>query len=652
MPSAFSDQSPARALWVAWVTLLPILFALATGLLDGDPGVSPAALFNAPWPLVVNALPGALLAFVLLALTRRALWSFMIAFGVEALVYRVNTLKEINLASPLVPADFRMLGQLHHGGAHLLGSYAQIGMWSVLAAVAAAIILIGLWRYEPPALPRRAWPRASLALCALVALLSLCTGWSAWRVIYNRDALGFEPWSAQHTAQRAGLIGMLALYRLDYADQSMKIDAHAARALLADTAPAVRARMAPGIDSVRPDIVIVQSESFFDPGRMRGYAPYQFIPNFARLASRGESGPLHVPTFGGGTIRTEFEVLTGLPLRYFPQVQFPYLQIDAKKIPGLARALAAHGYTTLAIHDHDAGFWNRASALKRLGFQHFIAIDGFPKNSQLDGRYVSDRALTDEILAQLRKSGPPQLLFAISMEAHGPYDDDPGKIDTAERDAISVPVGVTGNAKTMLQNYLYHLAHADAQLGRLADALAQRQRPSLLLFYGDHLPALGQAFQVNGFKDGGDQLAQTGSWLLIDSAHPHAIGSRALAAWALPGEVLERAGIRDDAYFALTDVLAPQLSDLTRAPDAPRANETAQQRARDAGFANVTQLRLKGKLEKLFPNGVAPAALAARAPRTQPSPRAAKKCKCPDSTETFIPELSRSVSCERSVTRC
>ncbi|MEO7149903.1 MAG: LTA synthase family protein, partial [Rhodanobacteraceae bacterium] len=561
------------------------------------------------------------LALVLLALTRRAALSFLAAFGIEALVYRVNALKEINLASPLVPADFRMLGQLQHGGAHLLGGYVHVSVGLILVAVMAVIVLIASWRYEPPTLPRQPLPRAGLALSAFVVLLSLFAGWSAWRVVYDQAALGFEPWSAQHTAQRAGLIGMLALYRLDYADQSVRIDAHAARALLTDTAPAVRERMIAGIGGEQPDIVILQSESFFDPGRMRGYAPYQFIPHFARLAATGESGPLHVPTFGGGTIRTEFEVLTGLPLRYFPQAQFPYLQIDAKRIPGLARVLAAHGYSTLAIHDNDAGFWNRASALKRLGFQRFIAIDGFPKNPPLDGQYVSDRALTDEILARLRDDGPPQLLFAISMEAHGPYDGDPGNIDVPERDAIPVPAGVTGNARTMLQNYLYHLRHADAQLGRLADALAQRRRPTLLLFYGDHLPALGQAFEVNGFEDGGDQLAQTGSWLLIDPAHPGKTESRALAAWALPGELLQRAGIRDDAYFALTDVLAPQLSDLTRAPDAPRAHETAQQRARDAGFANVAQLRLKGKLEKLFPNGEAPAVLAARAPRTQPSPR-------------------------------
>src|SRR6185437_5965846 len=259
-----------------------------------------------------------------------------------------------------------------------------------------------------------------------------------------------------------------------------------------------------------------------------------------------------------------------------------------------------------------------ASALQRLGFDRFISINDFPKHPPLDGRYVSDRALTDEILAQLKDSGPSQLLFAISMEAHGPYDRNPGNIDLAERDAIPVPPGVTGVAKTMLQNYLYHVRHADEQLGRLADTLSHRARPTLLLFYGDHLPALGQAFEINGFKDGRDQLEQTGSWLLIDPAHPRDAAPEALAAWALPGQLLERAGIRDDAWFAFTDVMAPQLSALTRAPDALPPPEDAQQRLLDRGMINVAQLRLSGKLQKMMPESETQAELAARAPRPQP----------------------------------
>src|SRR3546814_8490945 len=37
----------------------------------------------------------------------------------------------------------------------------------------------------------------------------------------------------------------------------------------------------------------------------------------------------------------------------------------------------------------------------------------------------------------------------------------------AERDAIPVPAGIEGRDKLELQTYLYHLKHADAELGRL-----------------------------------------------------------------------------------------------------------------------------------------------------------------------------------------
>src|SRR5690348_1532469 len=221
--SAISARNPVL-LRAAPATLLALLFMLATGLLDGDPGVAPDALFHAPEALFANALPGLLLALVLLAFTRRWVFSLLIAFGAEALLYWVNAQKIANLASPIVPADFHMLGQLDHGGAHLLSGYAHLGGWPMFAAAGGVIALIALWTYEPPLIPRRALPRTGIAACAAAALLSLCAGVPGWRVIYNRDSLQFQPWSATETAKRSGVISMLALYKLDYASQRLKID--------------------------------------------------------------------------------------------------------------------------------------------------------------------------------------------------------------------------------------------------------------------------------------------------------------------------------------------------------------------------------------------------------------------------------------------
>ena len=130
-----STLLPARyplAAPIALIVALAAAFVLCTSWLDGGPDMVPSALWhypfwvawwNAPWRLAGNALPGLLLALALLAWTRRAFWSFALAFGIQALIYGVNALKVQNLAIPLMPADFRMLGQLNHGGADLLSGY-------------------------------------------------------------------------------------------------------------------------------------------------------------------------------------------------------------------------------------------------------------------------------------------------------------------------------------------------------------------------------------------------------------------------------------------------------------------------------------------------------------------------------------------------
>ena len=629
-------STPAPARWppaarVALIVALAIAFVLCTSYLDGSADVLPGALWqyppwvawwNAPWRIVCNALPGLLLAFALLAGTRRAGWSFALAFGIQALVYGANALKVQNLAIPLMPADFRMLGQLNHGGLELLSGYLPHVALLIGVAIVTIALLVLWFRLEPPVwrkYPKRWRVVASTVLFA--ALITLLVGAPFWRGVYNQQLLGMQPWSPLATRQHDGLIGSLLLFHLQYGAQHRKADVPAALALMAHYEPLIAAQARPpAVDDQKPDIVVILSESFFDPTIMNGYPPgTDLTPNLHRLERHGTSGWLHVPTFGGGTIRTEFEVLTGLSLRYFPQVQFPYLQIHQKKIPGIVRLLAGDGYTTLAVHGNNPGFWNRTTAFKELGFDRFISIADFPPDDVVnDGKYMSDKSFTDELLRQLPDSGPPRFVLGISIEAHGPYDQSYG-IDAKARDAIPVPAAVTDpQAKLELQNYIYHMQHADQQLGRLVDALAQRGRRTVVLFFGDHLPALVPAFQQAGFRNGHGFLTQTVPYILIDTAHMDHATRQDAAAWELPGMVLKQAGIDGDAYFALTRLVAPELAGLTRAPDAPAAPESVEQKQLDEGMRNVADLRLRNKLDKLWPQAAAMAQRKAASPAAAP----------------------------------
>jgi phosphoglycerol transferase MdoB-like AlkP superfamily enzyme len=600
-PAVPRQPSAARAALL--LTLLALVFVLLTGLLDGGSGVQPLRLLDQPRFPLANAWPGLLLAGVLLVLSRRALLAFGLAFALQGLLYGINVLKLHNLGTPLLPADFRIVGQLRKGGLHLLSGYLPHGPWLWLALLAAVGLLVVIWRWEPPLIPRRTRGKRLLVGSVLAAMLiSLLASAPIWGKIYNAKVLWLEPWSTSSTATHSGLISSLLMFRLQYSHVKPQPDRAAAARLIEQATPALRQSLPTTPAHALPDIVVVQSESFFDPTILRGYEDSHFTPNLHRLARYGSSGRLHVPTFGGGTIRTEFEVLTGLSLRYFDDLQFPYLQMNHKLVPSVVRTLNAHGYDTIALHGNDPAFWNRTTAFKALGFARFASQAAFPANAPRDGKYMADRAMTTEIMAQLKDSGPPQFIFAISIEAHGPYDIEPA--DTAERDAIPVPAGITGKDKLELQNYLYHLQHADAELGRLVDALAQRTRPSLVLFYGDHLPALSDSYHRLGFVDGRDMLSQAGVWLLVDSRQQNPPTHADTAAWLLSGKLLEQAGIHDDAYFALTGLLGPPLAALTAAPGTPPPSVDAAGHQLDRAMASVNQLRMNGKLDPLLPRRV------------------------------------------------
>ena len=616
-PLASPPVSRLRAIAtrVALLLLLALAFVLLTGLLDGGIGVTPSRMLDqARFPLA-NAAPGLLLAVLLLAISRRAWLSFALAFLLQGSLYAVNFLKVANLGTPLLPDDFRIVGQLHKGGMHLLSGYLPHSPWPYLGLLAAVLIIGMAWRLEPPLFDRRPRLPRLLGGCAvLLALLTMMAGATGWTKVYNAKTLWLEPWSAISTTTHSGLISSLMLFHLQYSKGARKPDKTAATRLIDQSAPALLQSMQskPAVAEL-PDIVVVQSESFFDPTIMRGYERSNFAPNLARLAAHGISGKLHVPTFGGGTIRTEFEFLTGLSLRYFDNLQFPYLQMSHKALPSLVRTLNRHGYFTLALHGNDPAFWNRTTALKAIGFDQFASQASFPSSAVNDGKYMADSAMTDQIMTLLKEQGPPQFIFAISIEAHGPYDVEPTHV--AERDAIPVPDGITGRDKLELQTYLYHLQHADAELGRLVKMLAQRARPSVVVFYGDHLPALSNSYQTVGFVDGGDMLSQAGVWLLVDPKQPAKPSEVDTASWLLPGKLLAHIGIHDDPYFALTELVGPQLAALTEAPGAPPLPEGNQQQQLDKSMASIDQLRMDGKLDKLWP-----APLAAAVTRDQHAP--------------------------------
>jgi phosphoglycerol transferase MdoB-like AlkP superfamily enzyme len=587
-----------RSIARAAIALAAALIACTALILWRDPAFGFAEMPDlGVAQIALNIVPAVLVGLLLFGLTGRALTAGWIVLLALWLVYLFDHLKLHELGTPLMPGDVLLLSNLGEHGSLLLTRYLPFDARHLFEAALAITMLLLLLRRERPAI---GWcSRLATATVASALAVSLVAGTPPWRSLY--DSVGaFNAWQPDAHARRFGLFAHLLRYRWQTAGPLPEPDYHAAERLLARHR---NARSAPTSPGEPPDIVILQSESFFDAARLRGIEDADVLPHYRALSAIARHGDLWVPTFAGGTIRTEFEVLTGIAMRYFPATQYPYFRLTTMPLPSLASVLAASGYRTLAIHPHDRAFWNRASTFANLGFGAFDAEEQF-EDAPLQGYYPSDAALVDRVLERLDDAKGPTFVFAISMENHGPYEDYPNA-DIARRAAEPAPSSLSSGAKQSLRGYLYHAENADRELGRLADALRSRSRRTLLLFYGDHLPGLPVVYREAGFDDGAAANEEPVPWLLLDTADTAPHERFDTAAFYLPALVLDVAGVRD-AYFSLLDAM--------------RREDRVGRRwvpADDAGLGALMQLRQQGAFETLIA-GSAQSETAPAAPLTPP----------------------------------
>ncbi len=74
----------------------------------------------------------------------------------------------------------------------------------------------------------------------------------------------------------------------------------------------------------KPDIIVLMSESFWDPTRSE--KPLASAPIRCRTIRAAQSGYVFSPEFGGMTANVEFEALTGFSNAFLPYGSIPYQQ--------------------------------------------------------------------------------------------------------------------------------------------------------------------------------------------------------------------------------------------------------------------------------------------------------------------------------------
>lgn len=239
-------------------------------------------------------------------------------------------------------------------------------------------------------------------------------------------------------------------------------------------------------------LVVVQSESFFDPRALWPAINPALMQHFdASCQEALWHGPLTVPAWGANTIRTEFAFLSGLSPAAQGVHQFqPYRQLARQPLPQLVRWLKDAGYRTIAVHPYVGSFYSRERVFAALGFDEFITGTAF-RDAPRAGPYVSDLAVADKIRELVATADPrPLFVFAITMENHGPLHlETVTATDEAALYATPPPAGCDE-----LTVYLRHLRNADRMLAALRETLQGAARPGCLCWYGDHVPIMPKAY--------------------------------------------------------------------------------------------------------------------------------------------------------------
>lgn len=241
-------------------------------------------------------------------------------------------------------------------------------------------------------------------------------------------------------------------------------------------------------DEEHPNILFLQLESFIDPMTIQSITLSQDpCPNFRRLMQTYSSGELTVPACGAGTANVEFEVLTGLSVKFFGPGEYPYKAVLKEKTgESLAYDLDSLGYTSHAIHNHRAVFYNRNSVFANMGFDTFTSMEYMKNVEKTPKNWAKDNVLTECITDALDSTDGRDMIYTISVQGHGKYP-----TEQVIRDPrIEVTAAPSEELKWKYEYYVNQIYEMDQFIKALTDTLAKREEPTVLVMYGDHIPAL------------------------------------------------------------------------------------------------------------------------------------------------------------------
>ena len=264
--------------------------------------------------------------------------------------------------------------------------------------------------------------------------------------------------------------------------------------------PAIRTTRSAAIDrptgtasvpDEKPDIIVVMSESFWDPTKLPGV---NITPDPIPTVRSIRSGSMFSPEFGGMTANIEFEALTGFSNAFLPYGSIPYQQYVRHADPVSGDLPEQRGLSDAGDPPVRQLVLEPRRRLRRFRLQTIHVGGEAAADGKSAGRWP--RMPRSPTRSSARPTAPR------TRSSSSPY-----------RCRTTAPTSRTAMAtrptRSRRRSANGRAIAADLRRRRLrrrrgleaADRMGQeaRSRPTIIAFFGDHLPPLGPVYVETGF---------------------------------------------------------------------------------------------------------------------------------------------------------
>lgn len=221
----------------------------------------------------------------------------------------------------------------------------------------------------------------------------------------------------------------------------------------------------------KPNVVVVMSESFAD---FRVFDELEDVigntyDSLDKAAEMGFSGTAIAPTYASYTVRTEFELMFGLPVKSIDDPSMPNRVLLNRPQPTIPAYYKAWGYNTAYIHPYLASFYGRNRIYANFSYDKMIFENDFTVPVEYFGTYIDDNTVMNQIEELLKESDEPMFIHTTTMQNHQPYTQGDGD---------------------EFDNYLEWVKHSSEVLEDFLVRMEEFDEPTVVLFIGDHFPSL------------------------------------------------------------------------------------------------------------------------------------------------------------------